>query len=266
MFEDLHRPLGAAGFRGAIRVLIVTTGALFFLQQVVGGSWPYVLGLVPARVVEHLWLWQPLTYTFLHGGLFHWLFNMFVLWMFGRELEIRWGTPFFLFYYFLCGAGAATLSIAIAPHSTIPIIGASGAIYGVLTAFGMTFPEATLYLYFFIPLKAWQAVLLFGLIEFLASLPHHGGGLSSLAHLGGMATGFFFLRYRWRLENWGELLKQKIPAFTRVTRGQRKAPGERFHDLSQEVDRILDKILREGANSLTDEERTIMERYSKERH
>ena len=99
-FEDLHRPLSNAGFRGAVRWIITLSGLILIAQQF-AGQWlvPY-LGLVPARVVDHFWLWQPFTYLFLHGGLFHWLFNMFILWMFGAEIERRWGTVEFLKFFF----------------------------------------------------------------------------------------------------------------------------------------------------------------------
>jgi len=127
MFEELHRPLGRAGFQGAIRFLIVSTGVVFLLQQFAGPSWVSAFGLVPRSVLQGGALWQLFTYQFLHGGMFHWLFNMFVLWMFGRELEVRWGTRYFLFYYFLCGIGAGLFTLLFMPNSGVPTIGASGA-------------------------------------------------------------------------------------------------------------------------------------------
>ena len=86
-FENLHRPLEAAGFRGAVRVIIIISAVMLVLQQFFGGFLSETFGLVPALVTGRYWLWQPVTYLFLHGGIFHWLFNMLVFWMFGRALE-----------------------------------------------------------------------------------------------------------------------------------------------------------------------------------
>src|ERR1700690_1109745 len=194
-FEDLHRPLSNAGFRGAVRWIILVSGAMLIAQQF-AGSWlvPY-LGLVPARVIRHYWLWQPFTYLFLHGGLFHLLFNMFILWMFGAELERRWGTVEFLKFFFIAGLGAALCVLLLSPHSSVPTIGASGSVFGLIVAFAMLFPNAVMYLYFLIPMKVWQAAILFAFIELFAGFAGGGVGISRFAHLGGMATGFLYLKY-----------------------------------------------------------------------
>src|SRR5256885_7429054 len=102
-FEDLHRPLSGQGFRGATRWIIITSGVVLLLQQAFGNVLISIFGLIPNMVWTHFWIWQPFTYLFLHGGIFHWLFNMFILWMFGRELETRWGTYEYLKYFFITG-------------------------------------------------------------------------------------------------------------------------------------------------------------------
>ncbi|WP_146751209.1 rhomboid family intramembrane serine protease, partial [Pseudomonas aeruginosa] len=109
------------------------------------------------------------------------------------------GTAYFLRFFFVCGIGAALCVLLLSPHSLTPTIGASGAVFGLLAAFAIVFPEAVLYLYFVIPVKAWQAVILFAFIEFFAGLSGGGMGLGRFAHLGGMATGYLYLR-------WGSLL------------------------------------------------------------
>lgn len=268
-FEDLHRPLTAAGFRGAIKWIIIISGVMLVLQQFYGDLLIHYLGLIPEQVLHHSWGWQLITYAFLHGGLFHWLFNMFILWMFGRELEVRWGTAYFLRFFFVCSIGAALCVLALSPHSQIPTIGASGGIFGILAAFAMVFPEAVLYLYFVVPVKAWQAVLLFGFIEFFAGLQGGGMGMGRFAHLGGMATGYLYLKSC-------ELFALRTSAPWRGVRDWLRRPTFRrpkpveFHevtdDLVQQVDRILDKILKNGIDSLTDEEKQMMERYSKRKH
>jgi membrane associated rhomboid family serine protease len=265
-FEDLHRPLSAAGFKGAVKWIIIISGVMLMLQQVMGKMLIDHLGLVPTAVFQHYWLWQPITYLFLHGSLFHWLFNMFILWMFGRELETRWGTPDFLKYFFVTGLGAAVCVLLISPHSSAPTIGSSGAVFGMLVAFAMVFPEATMYLYFVIPVKAWQAAALFAFIEFFAALEGGGVGIARFAHLGGMLTGYLYLRYGALLSIPWSPVKSTEDWFKRITQPKPKPPVE-FHELTDElamqVDKILDKILKKGVDSLTRDEKKLMDRYSK---
>ena len=269
-FEDMHRPLGAAGFRGAIKWIILISGGLLVLQQFFGPLMVGLFGLTPLRVLRDRWVWQPATYLFLHGGVFHWLFNMFILWMFGRELEVRWGTVYFLRYFFICGIGAALCVITLSPGTPIPTIGASGAIFGILAAFAMVFPNAVLYLYFVVPVKAWQAAALFALIEFFAGLEGGGSGLGRFAHLGGMATGYLYLRFAGSFAlRMGRPIRRLRERFGRLPGSGTKRPVV-FHEVTEqmvkEVDRILEKILRDGVGSLTPKEKEIMDRYSKLKH
>jgi len=265
-FEDLHRPLGAAGFRGAVKWIIIISGAALILQQFFGPAMATVFGLVPVFVLKRFWLWQPFTYLFLHGGLFHWLFNMFILWMFGRELETRWGTFEFLKYFFVTGVGAGLLVLALAPHSYTPTIGASAAVFGFLAAFAMVFPDATMYLYFVIPVKAWQAAALFAFIEFFAGMEGGGAGISRFAHLAGMAIGFLYLRLGWRANAFFAKPIEVVTGFWRrapLPSAKRKVElYEVTDEMVDEVDRILDKVLRQGVESLTSQERKVMDRYS----
>ena len=259
-FEDLHRPLSNAGFRGAIRWIILISGAMLIAQQF-AGRWlvPY-LGLVPAQVLGHLWLWQPFTYLFLHGGLFHWLFNMFILWMFGAELERRWGTAEFLKFFFITGLGAALCVLLLSPHSYAPTIGSSGSVFGLIVAFAMLFPDAVMYMYFLIPMKAWQAAVLFAFIEFFAGMDGGGMGIARFAHLGGMLTGYLYLRF------YGGMTIQMKGWFRSLRRPTARQPVE-LHEVTDElvsrVDRILDKVLKEGVSSLTPDEKRIMDRYAR---
>ena len=196
-----------------------------------------------------------------NGGLFHWLFNMFILWMFGAELERRSGTPQFLKYFFITGFGAALCVLLLSPHSSIPTIGASGSVFGLIVAFAMLFPDAVMYLYFLIPIKAWQAAILFALIEFFAGFNGGGSDIGRYAHLGGMLTGYLYLRFS------GDAMIQLKSLFRSVKRPT--APVE-LHEVTDElvdrVDRILDKVLKDGVSSLTAKEKRIMDRYAKTRH
>jgi membrane associated rhomboid family serine protease len=261
-FEDMHRPLSNAGFRGAIRWIIIVSGLMLIAQQFAGGWLVPYLGLVPVQVLQHFWLWQPVTYLFLHGGVFHWLFNMFILWMFGAELERRWGTAEFLKFFFITGLGAALCVLVLSPHSVMPTIGASGSVFGLIVAFAMLYPDAVMYLYFLIPIKAWQAAILFAFIEFFAGLNGGGTGIGRFAHLGGMLTGYLYLRFYGgatiQIKDWFRSMKPT------------PSPSVELHEVTDElvdrVDRILDKVLKQGVDSLTPDEKKIMDRYAKTRH
>ena len=154
--------------------------------------------LVPAEVVRGA-VWQLVTYLFLHslGSLWHIVFNMLALWMFGTPIEETWGTRRFLQYYFICGIGAGVCVVVAnlfpfgSPNQ--PTIGASGAIYGLLLAFGMLFPNQTVLLSFLFPIKAKYMVMIFGAIAFLSSF-QTGSTVSNLAHLGGMLFGFAYIK------------------------------------------------------------------------
>jgi membrane associated rhomboid family serine protease len=256
MFSE---PLFFKSLPKGVKGLLVANVAVFLAQWFYGPQMVSLLGLTPYRVVHNLWLWQPVTYLFLHSGSFHILLNMYMLWSCGREIEYRWGTPRFLFFYFLCGLGAAALNVAFSPHAMQPAIGASGAIYGILVAIAFMFPNAVFRLYFLVPLRAWQAVILFAVIEFMISLSGINSGMATFAHLGGMLTGFLYMKSgTWRLD-----FRNLAGRAAQWKSGRAEAKRtQRFHDLGQEVDRILEKISKQGIGSLSREEEELMRRYS----
>ena len=188
------------GWTPAVKTLAIACGIGFLLQifdQFAGTpSFSMKFGLVPAAVTERFYLWQLVTYIFLHGGFFHILFNMFALYMFGSELEQLWGTRQFTKYFFICGAGAAITSVIASPHSFVPIIGASGAIFGLLLAYGVLFPNRIIYVYMIIPIQAKWFVVIMGAITFLSSMSATGSGVAYIAHLGGMIFGLLYLKGR----------------------------------------------------------------------
>ena len=183
------------GLPPIIKKLMIIMGAVFLLQTFVSGRITLYLGLVPILVWKKYFLWQLATYIFLHGGLFHLLFNLLALWMFGGELENLWGSRKFLFYFFFCGIGAGICTVVLTPYQFIPVIGASGAIYGVLLAFGWLFPNRPIYIYFLFPIPAKFLVIIYGLIELYASMEGTGGGIAHLTHLGGLLFGIIYMGY-----------------------------------------------------------------------
>src|SRR5215813_391158 len=197
-FRSRYGPFGIGGWTPAVKVLIIACVVTFFLQifdrMAVGPSFTYKFGLTPALVVHNFYLWQLVTYIFLHdvGQPFHILFNMLALWMFGSELESVWGSKQFTKFFFICGIGAGLLTVLLAPNSTATTIGASGAIYGILAAYGILFPNRIIILYIF-PIPAKWFVLGLGVIAFLSSLSA-GSGIAHVAHLGGMLCGLVYLK------------------------------------------------------------------------
>lgn len=143
----------------------------------------------------HFHLWQLVTYMFMHASIDHIFFNMFALWMFGCILENYWGTRRFLIYYLVCGVGAAIVNLLVAPGG--PTVGASGAVYGILLAFGMTFPNEYIYLYFLLPIKAKWFVIGYAAIELFEGVTHSIDGIAHFAHLGGMLFGLLLILW-WR--------------------------------------------------------------------
>jgi membrane associated rhomboid family serine protease len=160
------------------------------------------LALVPRDVVERGWLWQLATYMFLHQGIFHILFNMLSLWMFGTDLELSWGSSFFARYYAVTGIGAAVITVLMsllpfsfsAPMYIGSVVGASGAIFGVLLAYGLYFPDRPIYLYFLFQIPAKYFVMIVGAVSLFASLDSSGSNVAHFAHLGGLAVGYVYLK------------------------------------------------------------------------
>jgi membrane associated rhomboid family serine protease len=181
-----------------VKALIIINVGVFLLQvatHLLGSNFiALYFGLIPERVTEDLMLWQLVTYMFLHGGIFHIFFNMLTLFMFGNDLERYWGTPRFLKYFFITGIGAGLCSWVVAPHSLSVVIGASGAIYGLLLAYGVTYPNRVVYVNFLFPIKVKWLVIIMGAMAFISSIGGSEPGVAHIAHLGGMVIGYLFLR------------------------------------------------------------------------
>ncbi|MFC1619136.1 rhomboid family intramembrane serine protease [Candidatus Neomarinimicrobiota bacterium] len=220
-----------------------------------------IFGLVPKLVWSRLMIWQPFTYMFLHGGFWHFALNMFVLWMFGSELEREWGSTAFLRYYFVTGVGAGLVTMLFSISSMIPVIGASGAIYGVLLAYGLAYPNRYVYLYFMFPVKVKYFVGFLGIMAFLASFQQGLSTVSHLTHLSGMVIGGIYLKSGWRdrLDH----LSRRVTSMRQQYQVRRDSTERQEEELMRrQVDEILDKISTEGFSSLTNEEQDILYKAS----
>ena len=200
----------------AIKFLLIANFAVFVLEVLLyhfSGPPAYVellkwFGLVPAGVIPLLHIWQPFTYLFLHdvSSIWHILMNMFMLWMFGRELELAWGKNRFLRYYFLTGVGAGLINVVVKMLPALsgngipfgaytPTIGASGAIFGILVACAILFPDRRVYVFPLpVPLRMRTVVILMTVVTFLGTFGLGADRVSHLCHLGGLLVGYVYLR------------------------------------------------------------------------
>lgn len=195
---------GPGGITPAVRAILIACGAVFLLSLVARDlvfSW---LGLIPQAVVGDLAIWQPFTYIFVHAGVVHLIFNMLGIWMFGVELERRWGTPAFAKFFAICGvaAGLATVAVAVLPIDAVwrlrtyvgVTVGASGAFYGIAYAWARAFPHRSVLMFFvfYVPARWFVAILI--AMDFSAAI---SSGLTSntahLAHFAGLATAYVYL-------------------------------------------------------------------------
>jgi membrane associated rhomboid family serine protease len=196
-----------------VRLIVMVCAVAFVVQTLVQliNTEYYIwilkwFALIPEAVIHHIppRVWQPFTYIFLHGGLFHLLINMLMLWMFGRELEAAWGKRRFLNFFILCGVGAGVIELLVKSipvvffgkePSLVPTIGASGAIFGILMANAVLFPDRKIWLIplpVTIPMRPYVAVM--GAIEFFSTLGTGGDNVAHICHLGGMLVAYLYLR------------------------------------------------------------------------
>jgi len=230
------------------KALAVLIFAGWLAELAFGFKLNFYFGLVPFNFIGQLWLWQAFTYIFIHADFWHFLFNALMLWMLGRTLEPDMGPRKFLLYFLGCGAAAALLTAAWEPGSLRPVIGASGAVYGLLGAFAYLYPNAQVNFYFLFPMSARSMAILLGTIEFVMTLSHSGSKISSVTHLGGLAAGLLWL--------WGERRWRERPVY--------EAPDPAIKEKA-EVDRLLEKISAGGQASLSRSELARLDEYAKKK-
>lgn len=306
--RDYYRPAGYGGFSffpPMLKKLIIANVAVFFFQMIFDnlliGGYPgaYLLnrylalnplsGFDAAGMPNNFQIWQLITYQFMHANFSHILFNMFALWIFGMEIENMMGSKRFLIFYLTAGVGAGLLQILvpwIMGEGMGSTIGASGAVYGVMVAFALFFPDRYIFIYFLLPIKAKYLIVILMIFEFFSvgdmSLVAH------FAHIGGAVTGFLFIlldkhntfSLRGIFDNF-----KKVPGGSKDPfRRHNSAFGSGKHDIEdatfyeindkkkdeddasqEEIDRILDKISQSGYQNLTEREKRILFEASKKK-
>jgi len=266
--------LGAGGLTPGVRWLLVATGAAFVLQLALEGAVGMRLTPWFALSRDGLlggYLWQPLTYLFLHGGIWHIALNMFMLFMFGREVETILGTRRFLPFYFACGAIGGVGWLLLSWNRGVPCIGASGAVFGVLGAFAAFFPErrVTLLLMFVLPVTMSARTLAIGLgLLSLFSMMGGDGNIAHAAHLAGGVAGYLAARrFVQRGRRSARAVRRGAAGAMHVRSGypppSDEAPAPPSED---DVNLVLEKISRHGIRSLTRAERDVLERASEARY
>lgn len=225
------------------------------------------------RILAQPWMiFTAVSYMFLHGGMGHLLFNMLILFFFGPRLETRLGAKGFLLLYFLSGLGGAAFGLALARQAVV--VGASGALYGVMVGFARYWPRMRIYLWFVIPVEAWLLVTLGFLASLYFSFNPSSSNTAHFAHLGGLVVGYLFLRWwEWHLGTAKRDFEKRMRADSSGTgiRGDRHALARwkgisvgALHELNRgEVERLLGKAEREGPGSLTQSERDFLDRMSR---
>ncbi|WP_419858141.1 rhomboid family intramembrane serine protease [Candidatus Palauibacter irciniicola] len=218
--------------------------------------------------------WTIVTYMFVHGGFMHVFMNMLALFFFGPPLEQKWGSRFFLRFYLVTGLGAAAFSVLLYSLTGPTImVGASGAIFGILVAFALNWPDAKIYLYFVFPVPAKWFVAALGAFTLLSTVQGSADGVAHWAHLGGLVTGFVYLRYGDRIGRLANRLLYKERPVAPRGRKRRAAPPpdptprrrrREDGDSLDEVDRILDKIRASGMDSLSARERAFLDEVSRQ--
>lgn len=290
--DNQFRPQGFAILPLVVKNLLIINGIFFLATIAMDMVWhidlAQYLGLHYIGASDFR-PYQFVTYMFMHGSFAHLFFNMFALWMFGNAIENAWGPKRFLIFYFVCGIGAGltqelvqyiqfsdihnfqnvNLGGRIVPVedylNMLTTVGASGAVYGILLAFGMMWPNSMIYLYFLIPIKTKWFVLIYGLLELFTGFSSIDN-VAHFAHVGGMVFGLLLILY-WKNQGNGGNSRFKIK-FNKNKSGNGRPKSDwdynkERHDEDRKTDEILDKISRGGYDSLTKEEKEFLFKQSK---
>jgi membrane associated rhomboid family serine protease len=258
------------GLTSWVKRLLIANAAVFLLLLIVPSLMPH-LALIPGAVLVQPW--TLITYSFLHGGFWHLLINMLTLFFFGPPLEARWGGREFIKYYLLCALGGAALSFVFAGHSAV--VGASAAVFGIMLAFALNWPDAPIYFFGIFPVKAKWLVAILAAFTLFSAMSGARDGTAHFAHLGGFVAGFIYLKLFDSVSYRLRRLKKTLPrsrfsvipgsgdAPASVPAEPRRLRRREEERLLDEVDRVLDKISESGLASLSAAERQVLDEASR---
>jgi len=239
-----------------VRTLLIANVVIFFVQTTLGGSFTMQFAFVPAWVLTRPW--TIVTYMFLHGGLGHIFFNMLALFFFGSRVEDRLGSRRFITLYFIGGISGALFSLLFARHAAV--IGASGAIFGVMLAYAYFWPRDRIMIWGIIPVEARVLVIITTVLAIYSGLNGSGGGVADFAHLGGYAGAFLYLRWidaTQGARKFRSVAQRTVP--DRVLSNWKRVDPKTVHEVNRdELNRVLDKVGRTGLGSLTPEEKRFL--------
>lgn len=260
--------IGGGALTPAIKNLLFANGIIFLMQVLnpsLGQTILNYFALVSNHVLYQFRIYELVTYMFLHGGFWHIAVNMFMLWMFGTELEHEWGTKQFLRYYFICGIGAGIFNIFLTPAiaGNFPTVGASGAVYGIMIAFAVKNPNREIFIIPIpFPVKVKYFIGFLVIFTLLSTVNPLSGGVAHAAHLGGIVVGFVYLKYWnqfYKIKNWFHQAQRKSGHKMKYHQGG----DQKVEYYRKKIDEILDKINRVGYLNLTEEEKKLLEEGSK---
>jgi membrane associated rhomboid family serine protease len=282
------RPYALNNLPPATKGLVAASFLGWVLEMAFSGPLNAYLGLVPLKVMGLGWLWQPFTYIFIHANFWHFLFNAFMLWMLGGVLEPALGSRQFLFYFIFCGAVAGFCTVLVSPGSTRAVIGASGAVYGLLYAYAELYPGHQIYMYFLFLMTVRQFVVVMACLSLFLSFATPNSAVANFTHLSGLAAGWIYFMFRGAINRRSRDASDApddAPVGSQVTELWSQVTGNKsqfthrsslsrvFGFLSREnvdtedarvrVDAILEKISREGEGSLTASERRDLDEYAR---
>lgn len=248
-----------------VRRLMIANVAVFIATWAFRGLVPY-LAFQPSHVLTQPW--GIFTYMFVHGGFWHLFFNLLGLFFFGPPIEERWGSKEFIKYYIICGLGGAALSFAFAFNSAV--VGASAAVYGVMLAFAMLWPDLPIYLWGIFPVKAKWLIIGLAALSFFSAFGGGSDGVAHFAHLGGFAAGFLYIKLDSKtggamqeLQRMVTRRRLKVIPGEATRREEPRARRRPEDEVLDEVDKVLDKISTHGMASLTADERKLLDEVSK---
>lgn len=258
--------MGNTSITNSVKTLLIATIVVYIFQILPfpGNLLVQFGSLVPNQTFGDFQLWRLFSYMFLHDTAlpFHILFNMLMLWMFGVEVEQLWGARRFMIFYLICGAGSGFFSIFHLFNpvlSSTPVIGASGAVLGVMTMYAYYFPQRQVLLFFILPINIRVVVLGAALVSLFGSIAPHGI-ISHLTHLGGILVAICYIKLYpliLRISESTSSVRSK-----KVIQKQKTKSVDDDKFFEEQIDPILAKISREGMDSLTKEERNLLKQAS----